>query len=75
MSWDLVQELDSSQVGFNKDSRGLLCFFSGFELQDLHAGSLRPGAVRGEHTHDRAEVLCILRNTGHQTCYLLSFMC
>ncbi|MFP4393220.1 MAG: cupin domain-containing protein [Desulfohalobiaceae bacterium] len=114
MSFVLVQELDSSQVESRLDSRGVLRFFSGYQIQELHVGSLRPGTVRGQHSHDYDEVLCILggagfcqleawaedgtqvnipiqeeikifkvsagvwhalRNTGDQTCYLLSFMC
>jgi quercetin dioxygenase-like cupin family protein len=64
MAYVLVQELDSSQVEASLDPRGCMRFFSGFNIQNMHVGTLRPGTVRGDHSHEQEEVLCILGGAG-----------
>jgi len=43
-----------------EDIRGVGISFSVQDVQNLHAASVNPGAVRGNHFHDQEEVLCIM---------------
>jgi len=43
-----------------EDTRGIGISFSVEDIQGLHAVSVNPGAVRGDHFHERDEALCIM---------------
>ena len=52
------------RVRVYQDSRGLAAFYSEFPVENLHIVSVNPGAVRGNHSHDQDEIICILGGGG-----------
>lgn len=47
-----------------RDERGVNVSFSVGEIGNLHVASVKPGAVRGNHSHDLDEVICIMAGQG-----------
>jgi mannose-6-phosphate isomerase-like protein (cupin superfamily) len=38
--------------------------FGAFSGAGLHVASMQPGAIRGNHTHERDEIICIIGGSG-----------
>jgi mannose-6-phosphate isomerase-like protein (cupin superfamily) len=51
-------------VPVHRDSRGVAAFYSKFTVENLHVVSLNPDAVRGNHSHDQDEIICVLGGGG-----------
>lgn len=59
---NLIEKLvpGSDLPGMVQDERGIAAFYPTLSVQNLHVVSLNPGAVRGNHSHDQDEVMCVL---------------
>ena len=66
----MFEELDQMVAPIYNDERGKVWDFPGFLVEGLHVVSMRPGAVRGNHVHDRDEILCVVGGSG--ICELLA---
>ena len=60
----LIEKLDEDSVPVYKDSRGSVRSFDQFSVKNLHIASMRPGAVRGNHSHQQAEVISVVDGGG-----------
>jgi quercetin dioxygenase-like cupin family protein len=56
----MIEELDETWMPTYRDERGQTGDFRAFRVEGLHVVTMEPGAVRGNHAHDRDEILCIL---------------
>lgn len=60
-----IENIKSSYLDRNKilnqkiDNRGKIISFFDCKVENLHAGSINPGAKRGNHKHEYDEILCI----------------
>jgi dTDP-4-dehydrorhamnose 3,5-epimerase-like enzyme len=58
--YEVIDETDK-HIGFmNQDERGIVVSFAKDVAENFHVASMKPGAVRGNHTHDCDEVICIM---------------
>jgi len=60
---ELCKGLDECAPIF-RDDRGRVINFGSFQVKDLHVASMKPGTVRGNHVHDRDEIICIIGGKG-----------
>ena len=56
----LIEKLDKSDSPVYEDGRGWVRSFNRFSAKDLHVASMRPGAVRGNHSHPLPEVISVV---------------
>ena len=62
----LIEELSKAAIPLHVDERGVVADLSRFCIRGLHVVTLQPGAVRGNHVHDRDEIVCVIG--GHAKC-------
>ena len=60
MLQEISDETDKHIVFMNQDERGVVVSFTSGVAKNFHVASMKPGAVRGNHTHDCDEVICIM---------------
>jgi quercetin dioxygenase-like cupin family protein len=60
----VFEELDQRVAPIYNDERGKVWNFPGFLVEGLHVATVEPGAVRGNHAHDRDEILCVIGGSG-----------
>jgi mannose-6-phosphate isomerase-like protein (cupin superfamily) len=60
----MIEELDGWSVPVHFDKRGESRDFRSFLVEGLHVVTMEPGAVRGDHVHDRDEILCVAGGSG-----------
>ena len=60
----LIEKLDDKYAPIFKDDRGRVINFGSFQVKDLHVASMKLGTVRGNHVHDRDEIICIIGGKG-----------
>ena len=60
MLQEISDETDKYIVFMNQDERGVVVSFTSGAAKNFHVASMKPGAVRGNHTHDCDEVICIM---------------
>ena len=60
----LIEKLDEKSVPLYEDSRGRVRNFGRFSVENLHIATMRPGAVRGNHSHHQAEVISVIDGGG-----------
>ncbi len=60
----LIEKLDDKCAPIFKDDRGRVINFGCFQVNDLHVASMKPGVIRGNHVHDRDEIICIIGGKG-----------
>jgi quercetin dioxygenase-like cupin family protein len=56
----LIEKLADNRVPIYEDDRGWVRVFGKYSVTDLHVVSMRPGAVRGNHSHPLAEVIGVI---------------
>ena len=56
--------MDPTEAPVYTDDRGWVRSFNRFSAKDLHAVSMRPGAVRGNHSHRLPEVISVIDGGG-----------
>lgn len=66
----LVEQLDNRSVLIFTDDRGQVADFRSFHVEGLHVVTMQPGAVRGNHVHDRDEVICV--EGGNAACEIIA---
>jgi len=52
-----MQEIKINKI---EDKRGFSIFLEGLPIKKFHIVSVNPGAIRGDHSHDYEEILCII---------------
>ena len=60
----LIEILDDECAPVFIDNRGRVINFGRFQVKDLHSASMKPYTVRGNHVHDRDEIICIMGGGG-----------
>lgn len=60
----LIEKLDKTDATVYEDGRGWVRSFNRFSAKDLHLASMRPGAVRGNHSHHLSEVISVIDGGG-----------
>lgn len=65
----MLAELSNEEVAISVDDRGEVGNFGGFSVQGLHVVTMQPGAARGNHTHHRNEIICVVG--GAETCEIV----
>ena len=63
-SESLLEELDEKAVPIFIDKRGMVRNFKDFLIEGLHVVEMKPGSVRGNHVHDRDEIMCVTGGSG-----------
>ena len=63
-SESLLEELDEKAVPIFIDKRGMVRNFKDFLIQGLHVVEMRPGSARGNHVHDKDEIMCVIGGSG-----------
>lgn len=58
----MIEEIPSSAL--RHDARGDLLDLGSFSPEGLHVVSLIAGATRGNHVHDRDEIVCVIGGGG-----------
>ncbi len=61
---NLIKILDNKCTPVSFDDRGGVINFGRFQVKDLHVASMKPHTVRGNHVHDRDEIICIMGGGG-----------
>lgn len=56
----LIEELSKAAIPLRVDERGVVVDLSRFCIRDLHVVTMEPGALRGNHMHDRDEIVCVV---------------
>ena len=56
----MLDELTEKQVSTYVDERGKVWDFASFPMEALHVVTMEPCAVRGNHTHDKDEIICVI---------------
>ncbi|MDI6891055.1 MAG: WxcM-like domain-containing protein [Thermodesulfovibrionales bacterium] len=64
MERNLLEELDDKAFPIYKDERGKIGDFRSSPVEGLHVVEMKPGAVRGNHVHDKDEIICIISGSG-----------
>ena len=64
MHQEILEELDKNIVSTFQDTRGGVVSFVNSVVENLHVATIKPGAVRGNHNHNRDEVICIMGGEG-----------
>ena len=49
----MIEELTENTLPVYKDKRGKVNHFGQFSVEELHVATMQPGAVRGNHIHDK----------------------
>lgn len=60
----LIEKLNEKIVPLYEDVRGNVRSFVNFSVKDLHIASMLPDTVRGNHTLEKAEVICVIGGDG-----------
>ena len=60
----LIEILDEKCASVSFDDRGEVINFGSFQVKDLHVASMKPHTMRGDHVHDRDEIICIMGGSG-----------
>lgn len=66
---EVLEENERDIVYAAQDERGIAVAFANGGRENLHVASLKAGAIRGNHTHDGDETLCIMG--GREICELV----
>ena len=61
---EILEELDKNIVSTFQDTRGGVVSFVNSVVENLYVATIKPGAVRGNHNHNRDEVICIMGGEG-----------
>ncbi len=59
---DILEEV---AVSLNEDERGKVVNFKNLHLDGLHVVEMKAGAVRGNHVHEKDEIVCVISGSGH----------
>jgi len=60
----LLEEISGEIVPIYSDERGQVRDFGCISVEGLHVVEMKPGSVRGNHVHDRDEIMCITGGSG-----------
>ncbi len=60
----MLEEISGEIVPIYSDERGQVRDFGCISVEGLHVVEMRPGAVRGNHVHDRDEIMCVTGGSG-----------
>jgi mannose-6-phosphate isomerase-like protein (cupin superfamily) len=60
----MIELLAEENVPVYIDGRGKVFHMEQFATRELHIASVEPEAVRGNHVHDRDEIICIMGGNG-----------
>jgi len=60
----MIEEWDEKAISISRDERGSVIYFGRFSLEGLHVVEMKAGAVRGNHIHDKDEIMCIIGGSG-----------
>jgi len=61
---DLLEELDERAVPVFVDERGQVRDFGCISVEGLHVVEMKSGSARGNHVHDRDEIMCVIGGSG-----------
>ena len=65
MANNLLKEINNEMIHIFHDDRGRVVSFSDqLVCKNLHIASMEPGAIRGNHVHNRDEIICIIGGKG-----------
>jgi len=56
----LIEGPSKAAIPLPVDERGVVADLSGFCIRGLHVVTMEPGALRGNHMHDRDEIVCVV---------------
>ena len=56
-----IERIINSQCS---DRRGKVFNFKNYSIENFHILTMEPGSVRGNHTHDKDEILCVIDGKG-----------
>jgi len=70
MGTHLIEKLDNNIISVSFDERGSVLDFGCFSLEGLHIASMKKYAVRGNHVHDKDEIICVI--SGNKICEIIA---
>ncbi len=66
----MLEDISSKLAIVKVDERGKAVDFRQMLLAELHVVTVEPGACRGNHVHDKDEIICVMG--GHDKCEIIA---
>ena len=60
----LLEEISGEIVPIYSDERGQVRDFGCISVEGLHVVEMKSGSARGNHVHDRDEIMCVIGGSG-----------
>jgi|Deesub1362A_J573_1020465.scaffolds.fasta_scaffold02265_2 oxalate decarboxylase/phosphoglucose isomerase-like protein (cupin superfamily) len=59
-----LEEIHERQAPIYKDERGMIRDLKAFSVEELHIATMQSSAIRGDHIHEKDEIICIIGGSG-----------
>jgi len=56
----IIEDLSGAGIPIRRDKRGIVADLSGFCIRGMHVLTMEAGAVRGNHVHNRDEIITVI---------------
>ena len=64
----MLNKIADMEKKLSMDHRGMVLNFGVKNIKNLHVATIKPGAMRGNHSHELAEFICVIN--GKNICEL-----